>query len=500
MLMGLETEYGLAVEGRGPEYLAAETAALLQALPFAHADRWDMGAESPLQDLRGRRAHRLAVDPKDARYDQQGPPAAFSANVKVERLLTNGARLYNDHGHPEYSTPECASPADLVAHDRAGERILLACAKAWQLEAGGEVRLYKNNTDFHGSSYGCHENYLLLRPQSPEKLLRNFLPFLVTRQIFTGAGKVGIEGEAQGKDGFFYQLSQRADFFSRLMGVDTLYRRPLLNTRDEPHADPSRYIRLHVIAGDANRSQFALALKMGTTALVLRLLAEGWAPPLELEDPLRALKEISRDQGIEWLVSLDNGRKTSAVEIQALHLEAARAHFSGLNDWVDWTLEAWEETLRALAGSPATLADRLDWPAKLLLLQTYLGDGGRPDLQTLQSIDLEYHNIDPQTGLFAPLEQSGQMQRIVSEAAIEEAMQAAPLDTRARIRGEALRRFGGQITALSWGRLRTAAGEIDLSGLVDGSLEELNRQLEGTPDLAAFAETVRRWEDGRSRA
>ena len=493
-LMGIETEYGISVDEKGPEYLAGETAALLRALPFAHFTRWDEGAENPLQDLRGFRARGLVTDPKDKAFDQQGQPAASSPPVRVERLLTNGARLYNDHGHPEYSTPECASIADLVAHDRAGEAILLACVKALQEQIGiNSIKLYKNNTDFHGFSYGCHENYLLPRLRKPEKLLEAFIPFLVSRQIFTGAGKVGVEVDTEqteitGRP--LFQLSQRADFFSQLMGVDTLYQRPLINTRDEPHADPARYMRLHVIAGDANRSQYALALKMGTTSLVLRVLADGWRPPVELEDPVQATKAISRDQERKWLVPLKDGRVMSAIDIQSLYIEAIAAQFPELDAEARWIISEWRKTLEMLAADPLQLADRLDWPAKLLLIDTFIAAEGTDDPAVLQSLDLEYHNLDPQVSLFAALE----MQQIVSEAAIKRAMDTAPADTRAMIRGEAIRRFCDELSALSWGRLRLQDGDLDLGRLVDGSLALLNQELVKITSLREFTATVRRWE------
>ena len=497
-LMGTETEYGLLVIGKGPEYLAEETAALLRALPYPNCPRWDMAEESPLQDLRGFRVRSLMFNPRDAKFDQQGPPPASSAPVRVDRMLTNGARLYNDHGHPEYSTPECLGLFDLVAHDRAGEEILLACVREFrQQQPNLEVLLYKNNTDFHGFSYGTHENYLLPRLDQPELLLVRALPFFVSRQIFAGAGKVGVEGQRSHPSGFFYQLSQRADFFARVIGLDTLHRRPLLNTRDEPHADRSKYMRIHVILGDANRSQFALALKLGTTGLVLKLLAEGWAPPIELYDPVLANKEISRDQSRQWLVKLANGRQMSAVEIQALHLEAVRRRFAGSSPEVDWLIKHWEETLAALAADPLTLADRLDWPAKLMLLETYRQEVGQADVAFLQSLDLEYHNLDPQQSLFGVLERDGLMRRVVSQEEITAAQTNAPRDTRARIRGEAIRRFGSEIASVNWGRLCLNAAQIDLSQMVECSLESLNQQLEQTHSLGEFVETIRRWNNDR---
>ena len=212
--------------------------------------------------------------------------------MRSDRVLINGARLYNDHGHPEYATPECLSLRELVAHERAGERIVLECARAHAERLGVPVRIYKNNTDFHGMSYGSHESYLFAREVPFERLQTGLIPFLVTRQIYAGAGKVGIEPPETG--GALFQLSQRADFCAEEASVDTLYRRPILNTRDEPHADPRRHRRLHIICGDANLSPFALWLKVGATALVLSLLEKGWQPPFALRKPVDAIKHSQR--------------------------------------------------------------------------------------------------------------------------------------------------------------------------------------------------------------
>jgi Pup amidohydrolase len=501
-LMGIETEYGFSVAGRGPEYQALEAAELLRALPFMHFPKWDRTDENPLQDLRGFRVQSLVADPHDAHYDRQGPLPASSPPVQVERLLTNGARLYNDHGHPEYSTPECAHLVDLVAHDRAGESILLACKKNLERDyRAARVFLYKNNTDYHGSSYGCHENYLLPRLSvlGIEKLLEGLLPFLVTRQIFAGAGKVGIEPEDDPHAGSsILQLSQRADHFSTIIGVDTLYARPLLNTRDEPHADPMRFMRLHVIAGDANRSQFATALKMGATALVLEALAGVWAPNLALADPVGAMKEISRDQSRQWSVPLQNGQRTSAIDIQRLYLDAARtrAQQNAAEDAeVRWLLEIWEETLTTLAADPLVLADRLDWAAKAKLIDTFLAEGGADDLEVLQSLDLAYHDLDPSTSLFAGLEENGEMMRIVSDAAVVQAQELAPAGTRAAIRGTAIRRFCAELTGISWARIRAQSGDLELGKLVSGSLEELNQKVNQAHSLTEMAAAVKRYEN-----
>src|SRR5688500_3465652 len=242
-LFGIETEYGIAVEGKGANDLMRESMELVRAYSGPHVTGWNYRGENPRQDLRGFVADHLATNPDDAQFDEPGRGRMSMAEERSDRILGNGARLYNDHGHPEYSTPECARLLDLVAHDRAGERIVWECAQRRSQECGRGIRLYKNNTDYHGASYGTHECYLMRRDVPPEPLINGLIPFLVTRQIFTGAGKVGIDG----KNEPIFQLSQRADFFAVEASVDTLHNRPLVNTRDEPHATPPQYRRLHVI-------------------------------------------------------------------------------------------------------------------------------------------------------------------------------------------------------------------------------------------------------------
>ncbi len=259
-------------------------------------------------------------------------------------MLSNGARFYNDHAHPEYSTPECSTLAEIVAQDKAGERILAECAKRrnTHLPKGNEARLYKNNTDFVGHSYGCHDNYLMRRDVPWEWLVRDVVPFLVTRQIFAGAGKMGVEGEdAAGQPGI-YQIAQRSDFFSVLCSIDTMNRRPLVNTRDEPHADAERYRRFHVIIGDANMCQFATALKIGTTALVLDLVERGHAPKLELANPIETTKQLSRDQTLQWLVLLEGW----AIDFRHRHpapcIWPPHGSIATIDADTTWLLAEWE--------------------------------------------------------------------------------------------------------------------------------------------------------------
>ena len=347
-VFGIETEYGITVDGMADLDVVRESIEIVRCYTEHGAHmKWDYALEDPHQDARGFRAAELLQDTDEAAYYEADAARAMSfAEIKSDLVLSNGARFYNDHAHPEYSTPECTTLRELVAQDQAGERILCECARRrnGHLPPGCEARLYKNNTDFVGHSYGCHDNYLMQRDVPWEQVVRGVVPFLVTRQIFAGAGKLGVEGEdAAGQPGVF-QIAQRSDFFSVLCSIDTMNRRPIVNTRDEPHADPDAYRRFHVIVGDANMSEWATALKIGTTALVLELIEQRRAPQIELANAVEATKLISRDESCAWNVELRDGRKISAIEIQRAYLAAAREHCAR-DEETDWVLREWEGVL-----------------------------------------------------------------------------------------------------------------------------------------------------------
>ena len=340
---------------------------------------WDYQGEDPYRDLRGMRVERLARDP----HDLQGP-SDRSRHLSREELLANtvllnGARFYNDHNHPEYCTEACLSLLDLVAQDKAGERVLFACEGrrnaelAQEVGPGTRVRVLKNNTDYHGRTYGMHENYLFPRSIPLETVIRATIPFFVTRQIFCGAGKVGIEtsgGDVQ--PGF--QLSQRADFFEERIGINTTAQRPLFNTRDEPHADKGKYRRLHVINGDANRSEWATAMKVGTTALVLDLIEDGWTSPLDLNDPVAAFKLISRGHDLMATVALSGGRVVRAVDVQRQYLEAADGQRRrGATRRRTGCCSSGGRPCRPSSPTPRPFADRIDWLAKRRLFEQVRG-------------------------------------------------------------------------------------------------------------------------------
>jgi proteasome accessory factor A len=365
-----------------------------------------------------------------------------SSNV----FLDNGARLYLDVGsHPEYATPECDRLVDLVAHDKAGERILsqlVEGAEARLREEGirGTIYLFKNNTDSAGNSYGCHENYLTSRRDDFAHYTEVLIPFLVSRQIYAGAGKVLHTAR-----GATYCLSQRAEHIWEGVSSATTRSRPIINTRDEPHADAERFRRLHVIVGDSNMSEVATLLKVGTTSVLLHLLEEPGVVlrDLTLENPIRAIREISHDLTCRRLVRLANGREVSALDIQREYLGRALRFREqrGLPEEESRVLDLWQACLEGLERDPFSLADRLDWVAKLQLVEAYRQRHqlplGHPRVALL---DLQYHDVDPRRGLFYRLQARGAMQRVVDDGAIAQAVREPPQTTRARLRGEFIRR------------------------------------------------------------
>lgn len=448
-LFGIETEYGITVEGADANALVAASRDLVKSYRGRSAGPWNYRAENPRHDVRGFDVERLSQDTTDAQFDRPTDRVNSPTEDRCDRVLTNGARLYNDHGHPEYATPECSDLRSLVAHDKAGERIVLDCARVLSEATGKGIEIFKNNTDFHGASYGTHESYVLQRSVSWDDVVRNLATFLATRIIYAGAGKVGCE--ERGQPSLNYQISQRADFFSVLQSVDTLANRPLVNTRDEPHSDPRRARRLHVIAGDANLSEYATALRVGATNLVVALLESGWNTPIVLRDPVRAVKQISRDAKYRWLVEDEDGGSISAIDVQRGFLRGAQELKMAGSEWI---CDEWQATLDALENDPASLHDRLDWVAKKMLLDDFAASENldwQRDAQTLQSLDLAYHNVDPEAGLYYGLAQGGLMQMLVGDEEVEAARRAAPTQTRAALRGVLVRRFAENIKSLSWG-------------------------------------------------
>jgi len=366
-----------------------------------------------------------------------------SSNV----FLRNGARLYLDVGsHPEYATPECDDVRQLIVHDKAGERILeglLVDAERRLREEGiaGDVYLFKNNTDSAGNSYGCHENYLVGRGGEFSRLADVLIPFLVTRQLICGAGKV-----LQTPRGAVFCMSQRAEHIWEGVSSATTRSRPIINTRDEPHADAERYRRLHVIVGDSNMSESTALLKVGATDLVLRMIEAGVVMrDLTLENPIRAIREVSHDMTGQRRVRLANGREASALDIQGEYLTKARDFASrrGIDDGVLKTvLDLWERTLTAVGGQDLDLVGReIDWVIKLQLIERYRAKHGLPLASArVAHLDLAYHDIRRDRGLYYLLQRRGLVERLATDLEIFEAKSTPPQTTRARLRGEFIRR------------------------------------------------------------
>ena len=449
-VMGTETEYGIAVPGHPSANAMLTSSQVVNAYAAVTARtrraRWDFEEENPLRDARGFDLARELADASQLTDEDVG-----LANV----ILTNGARLYVDHAHPEYSTPECTNPRDALLWDKAGERIMeFAAFHAASIPGAQPIQLYKNNTDNKGASYGCHENYLMARATPFADIVRNLTPFFVCRQVITGAGRVGI-GQDGREHGF--QISQRADFFEVEVGLETTLKRPIINTRDEPHADAEKYRRLHVIIGDANLSEVSTYLKLGTTALVLAMIEERFISiDLSVENPVRALHEVSHDPTLQCLLPLRSGRKLTAVQLQMEFLEQARKFVedrfgTDIDDVTADVLERWESVLTRLENDPMSLSSELDWVAKRSILEGYRSrdglDWGAP---RLHMVDLQYADVRSDKGLYNRLVNRGRMLRLVDPRRVDKAVHEPPEDTRAYFRGNCLARYADEVAAASW--------------------------------------------------
>jgi proteasome accessory factor PafA2 len=449
-VMGTETEYGISVSGQpmaNPMVASSQVVnAYASATLRARRARWDFEEESPLRDARGFDMSREVADASQLTDEDLG-----LANV----ILTNGARLYVDHAHPEYSTPECTNPRDVVLWDKAGEQVMLDAARlAGSIPGAAPILLYKNNTDNKGASYGAHENYLMRRSTPFGEIVRHLTPFFVSRQVVTGAGRVGI-----GQDGrdHGFQLSQRADYFEVEVGLETTLKRPIINTRDEPHADPEKYRRLHVIIGDANLSEISAYLKVGTTALVLAMIEDRFITrDLTVDQPVRSLRAVSHDPSLKHLLTLTDGRTLTAVQLQMEYLDLARKYVEDrLGADADAqtldVLERWESVLTRLEADPMQCSRELDWVAKLKLLNSYRDrDGLDWDDAKLHLVDLQYADIRPDKGLHHRLVRLGRMERLLTDQEVSHAMHKPPIDTRAYFRGRCLEKYADQIAAASW--------------------------------------------------
>ncbi|MEX0664839.1 MAG: depupylase/deamidase Dop [Acidimicrobiia bacterium] len=441
---GIETEYGVVLRGAGEANPVLASSMLINGYVEHHKVGWDFEDESPGRDARG--------------FARDGSQPPEIETHLVNTVLTNGARYYVDHAHPEYSTPECADALELVIADKAGERVLARSMLAARrlLEPGQEVVVYKNNSDGKGNSYGTHENYLVDRAVPFANLVRYLLPWFVTRQVFTGAGKVGGEN---GVGAIEYQLSQRADFFEEEVGLETTLKRPIVNTRDEPHADPQLYRRLHVIAGDANLCEVATFLKVGTTAIVLAMIEDDFIDKdYSVVSTVPAMRVVSHDPTCRATIELVDGGRMTAVELQWEFLRLAQkyADETGLElcggDTVgQQVLGRWESVLGALERDPSLLDGQLDWVTKLALLEAYVDrDGLAWDDPKLALLDLQYHDVRPDRSLYERLVRAGKVERLVDEADVMAATTEPPASTRAYFRGMCLLRWPDSVVAANW--------------------------------------------------
>jgi proteasome accessory factor PafA2 len=453
-ICGIETEYGIVHRGVSESNPVTASSLLINAYVSELAVTaaagspsvgWDFEDESPGRDARGRA-------PADA-----APPEIETHLVNA--VLTNGARFYVDHAHPEVSTPECADARSALVFDRAAELIVqrAMAAAARVLPPGQELVVHKNNSDGKGNSYGCHENYLMDRAVPFGRIVTAATTHFVTRQVFTGSGKVGVEANGAGRDDVPFQLSQRADFFEAEVGLETTLKRPIVNTRDEPHADAQRYRRLHVIAGDANLAEVATYLKVGTTSILLAMVEDDALDrSLALRNPVAAVRAVSHDPTLRTAVELADGPSMTALEVQFELLDRAKKWADdrgleavGTEVGAD-VLRRWEAVLTGLEADPDSVATQVDWVAKRRLIEGWIERHGASWSDArVAALGLQYHDLRPARSLAGRLG----LERIVSDEEVARAVTEPPTDTRAYFRGRCLAKFASSIVAANWDSL-----------------------------------------------
>jgi proteasome accessory factor A len=466
-VIGSEIEYGITVRN-DRDFDPISSCVLLVNSYEDHLEAqilWDYDQENPLADARG-----FHVEGEKYTPNQQ-------ENIARNKTLKNGARFYVDHAHPEYSTPEVTNVCELIAHERAGEWIMEQARRAATslLPPGQTLLIHKNNSDRKGNSYGCHENYLIARRTPFKDVIEYMIPFLTTRQIFCGSGKVGAENRASSCE---YQISQRADFFETEVALDTMVKRPIINTRDEPHADRDKYRRLHVIVGDSNMSEVSTYLRMGVTCIVLALVEDGAIEAnLSIDDPVKVIKDISHDPSCRREFAMRRGGRHTAVQVQQGYLEAALRYFSSreTDPITKDVLTRWELVLTKLAEDPMQLDREVDWVIKRKLMLEYMKrrdlDWKQPQIQLL---DLQYHDSRPDKGLYHMLERKGEVDRVISNEEIERAVVNPPWDTRAYFRGECIRRYPDAVFGVNWDSISFNLGEEPIKRIL------MNEPLKGT--------------------
>jgi proteasome accessory factor A len=447
--MGLENEYGISSK------LNTDPITLSNRIVFAYAKhvypesniRWDYDVENPLRDARGFDMSRADADPSQLTDEGQAIP---------NLVLPNGARFYVDHAHPEYAAPEVLNPIDITKWDLAGEQIMkVAVALDAKEFPEDKIRVFKNNVDNKGSSYGTHENYQMNRSTQFSKIVAGLTPHFITRQIFCGAGRIGI---GQKSENIGYQISQRADYIEAHVGLETTMKRPIINTRDEPHADPKISRRLHVIIGDANMSDFANILKVGSTALVISMIEDEFVDfdEVDLLNPVGVVKDISHDLDMKNIYLTNSGKKFSAIDIQEWYLEKSKSYLSqiGYDDNSRQVIDFWEQALMGLRNNKDDLADRVDWIAKLALINRYKEKQNltlNDDL--IQSLDFKYSEITSDDGIAQVLRRKNFLKQYLEASEVDKAISEPPTDTRAWFRGKALSKFSKSIAAASWDSL-----------------------------------------------
>ncbi len=447
----METEYGIIIRGSADPNPIAASSTLINAYVAELSRRvgWDFEDETPGRDARG--------------FAREGSMPPEVETHLVNAVLTNGARYYVDHAHPEYSTPECSNVREVITYDRAGEMILAESivAASRTLPPGQSLVVLKNNSDGKGNSYGTHENYLMDRSVPFGRIVSGVMPHFVSRQIFTGAGKVGCEAASTGGQEVDFQLTQRADFFEEEVGLETTLKRPIVNTRDEPHCDAHKYRRLHVIVGDANMSEISNFLKVGTTAIVLAMIEDDWFSlanrDFAMQAPVSSMRKVSYDMELSLPLELGDGRTMTALEMQWEHLDLAKKYADdrgldavGGQEIGLEILKRWEETLTALESDPMSLANQLDWVAKYRVIRGYKERHGLSwGDPKLAAMDLQYHDVNPARSLFARLG----METLIDPEAARRAITEPPETTRAYFRGRCLQKWASSIAAANWDSL-----------------------------------------------
>ncbi len=485
-IIGTEVEYGITVTNDGAFNPVTASGLVVNAYASDGRGRirWSYDNETPGRDARGFNVGMAPIDETDSGL--------------INAVLLNGARLYVDHAHPEYATPECADPLEATLYDKAGEVVMhQAATKATALLPEGQrLLLHKNNSDGKGNSYGSHENYLLSRSVPFGAIVQHLTAFLVTRQIFTGSGKVGTE---HGRSHVEYQISQRADFFEEEIGLETTIKRSIINTRDEPHADTLKYRRLHVIIGDATQSEIQTFVKLGAASLMVMALEDGMlGDPIVLSDPVRAVTQISHDPSLQQRVRLANGDEATALELQRHYFDLAEQYVRthDLAPAYKQVVEEWRSLLSDIEDGYEAVADRLDWAAKLATIEGYRRrDSLAWDDPKLSLVDLQFHDVDPGKGLYQRLVQAGRIRRLFSDAEVNEAIHKAPESTRAYFRGECLRRYGSSVVAANWDSLVLNTGESTLVRLPmmeprRGTRELVEDLFAASPDAATLIHNI----------